>query len=153
MLGACGRAAAVARRRRGLGQRLERGELAVELVQLDRERQELAAAQGFAAAQIMQRVLEQTRRALQRGELERRGVAPDAVDLIERLFELVAEGVFFASRLLQDRVDGLHRGFGSLQEGGEACAAHVQHAAQDLALHLRLYSAAPPIRAPSALAR
>ena len=44
---------------------LMQGELAVELVQLDRERQEVAAAQRAAAAQLVQGILEQARGALQ----------------------------------------------------------------------------------------
>ena len=118
---------------------LEQRELPVELVELDRERQEVAAAQRAAAAQLMQRILELPRRGFQRRELERRGIAPHPVDFLERLLELVAKRLLLARRLLQHRVDGLHRGVGSLQQGGKARPAHLQDAAQDLALRLHLH--------------
>ncbi len=89
MLGICGGAAASRPATADGAQGFEGGELTVELVELDRERQEIAAAQDFAAAQIVQGILEQPRRAFQRGELECRGVAPDPIDLVERLLEFV----------------------------------------------------------------
>ncbi len=72
-------------------------------------------------------------------ELERRRVAPYAIDLFQGLLELAAERAGFARGLLQHAVDGFHRGVGSLQERAEACASGLHHAAQDLALRAHLH--------------
>ena len=119
-------------------QRSQQRELSVELVELDGERQEVAAAECAAAAQFLQRIFHEARGALEAGEFERGGVAPHSIDLIERLFELVAERLGFAGRLFQHLVDGVHGGVGSMQERIEACRSPLQDTAQHLALGLHL---------------
>ena len=78
------------------------------------------------------------RRGRKTGELERRGIAPHAVDFIQCFLQFAAERVGLARRLLQDSVDGLHGGVGALQERGEARSSGLQDAAQYLALGLHL---------------
>ena len=143
VLGHVGRRGGAGRRglrraRRGGAQGFERGELPVELVELHRERQEIAARERAAAAQIVQRILELPRRPFQCRELERRGVPPHPIDLVERLLEFAAKCVLLARRLLERRIDRLHGRIGSLYEGCESRGAAVEHAAQDLALRLHL---------------
>ncbi len=101
----------------------------VKLVEFDRERQEIAAGERAAASQIVQGILELARRPLERRELERRGIAPHPIDLVERLLQLGAERVLLARRLLEHRVDGLHGRIGPLDQGGEARPARLQDAA------------------------
>ena len=119
-------------------QRLDQCELIVELVQFDRQRQEIAAAQCTAVAQVVQRILENSRCALQGRELECRRFAPDAVDLVEDFIELVTKRILFARRFFEHRGDCFHRRVGLLHEATEACPAHLQYASQNFPLSVKL---------------
>jgi hypothetical protein len=126
------------RRARRRGQRFQCGELPVELIELDCERQEIAAGERAATAQVVQGVLELTRRPFERGELERRRVASHPVDLVEGFLQFGAKRLLLTRRLLEHRIDGLHGRIGPLDQGGKACASPLQNAAQNLALGLGL---------------
>ena len=110
----------------------------VEIVEFDRQGQEIPAAQGCAAAQFMQCILEYACRLLQGRQLEGRGFTADVIDLGKRLLELAAEGILLPRGFLEHGGDGLHRLLGLHHEVAEPRATHPHHAAQHLALRLDL---------------
>ena len=114
-------------------------EVVEQIVELDDQRQEVAARQRLAALEIVERFFERVRALFDRLEAERRGFALDRVHLAIDAVDLGAERRLFARRLLQDRVHHLQRHVGVGEEAGEAVRLDVQDAQQQIELRLRLF--------------
>ena len=114
-------------------------EVVEQIVELDDQRQEVAARQRRAALEVAERFFERVRALLDGLEAERRGFALDRVHLAIDAVDLGAERRFFARRLLEDRVDHLQRHVGVGEEAREAVRLDVQDAQQQIELRLRLF--------------
>ena len=110
-----------------------------QVVELDDQRQEVAARERLAALEIVQRFFERVRALFDGLEAERRGFALDGVHLTIDAVDLGAERGFFARRLLEDRVHHLQRHIGVGEEAREAVRLDVQDAQQQIELGLRLF--------------
>ena len=99
-----------------------------QIIELQNQRQEIAARQLGLLLAVRHHVFKRMDAAGDALEVERRGLALDAVQLAEQSAELLAELRVATRRLPEDAVDEVQAGLGAVQEGHQLQRFHVQHA-------------------------